>query len=199
MKRIGILGGTFNPVHMGHLAIAQAAVQTVNLDKVFFVPSHTPPHKRIASLASVNDRYQMVKLAILGNPKFSLSDFEVKRPGKSYTIDTLKFFQEKYVDAQIYVIIGADMVEGLSAWKDIDEILAIASFLVFDRPGSSKHLPDDIIKGRTQQFISLQMPELAISSSFLRTQVKKRKSIKYLVPDKVFEYIIMKKLYLDQY
>ena len=189
MSRIGILGGTFNPIHTGHLAMAQIAHDEMKLDKVVFVPSNIPPHKHVAHLASPMDRYRMVRLAIRGNTGFTASDVEINRRGKSYTIDTLRYFKSKYSPTtKFFFIIGADMLATLKRWKCIDEILTIVRFVVIDRPYFQHNI-------KTIPFHMVPTLGFDISSSFLRRQIRHGKSIKYLVPDSVFKYIKRHKLY----
>lgn len=189
MKRIGILGGTFNPVHIGHLAIAQTAQEKFDLDKVIFVPSNRPPHKGIRNLAPARDRFQMVQLAIKNNPLFEISDFEVLREGKSYTVDTLKHFCSVYSKRKkFFCIIGGDSFSGLSTWKRIDEILTMTSFIVVNRPGYAGRA------GGIRHF-SVIMPGIDISSSYLRQRIRQGKSVKYFVPESVLKYINQHNLY----
>lgn len=192
MKRIGVLGGTFNPIHMGHLAIAQMAQERFVLEKVIFVPCNLPPHKRVENLAPARDRYHMVRLAIKGHPLFDISDFEVKRRGKSYTIDTLEYLRDIYPPkTKIFFIIGGDSFPYLETWRRIEDILDLASFIVVNRPGYRR-------KRTGIPHHSVIMPGIDISSSFLRRRVAQGKSIKYLVPDAVFQYINQQKLYRNR-
>ncbi len=189
MQRIGILGGTFNPLHIGHLAIAEVAQERMALDKVVFVPSCRPPHKRIVNLASEKDRWEMLRLSIKHNPKFEISDFEIKKGGKSYTIDTVRYFQQQYgADDKLFFIVGGDSAAQLHTWKEIDEILKIVSFVVVNRPGHDNCTPNIAHH-------SVVMPGIDISSSYIRRLIAQGKSIKYLVPDEVFRYIRDNKLY----
>ncbi len=183
MKRFGVLGGTFNPIHIGHLAMAQMALERFDLDKVIFVPSNRPPHKKIANLASARDRFQMVRLAIKNNPSFAVSDFEIKRKGKSYTIETVKHLCSVYPQkTKFFFIIGGDSFPDLPSWKSIDEILRRASFIVVNRPGYAGG------KGRIRH-CSVTMPGIDISSSYIRRRVSRGKSVKYFVPENIFRYM----------
>jgi len=191
MKRIGILGGTFNPLHIGHLAIAEVAQEQMSLEKVVFVPSCLPPHKRIANLAPADDRLEMVRLSIKKNPKFDISDFEVQKGGKSYTIETVRYFQEKFPGAKLFFIVGGDSAAFLHTWKNVEEILTLASFIVVNRPGHDEceaSIPHH----------SVVLPGIDISSSYVRRRIVQGKSIKYLVPDEVFRYIEQHKLYVKE-
>ena len=128
-QRIGILGGTFNPIHIGHLAMAQTALEQGRLDLVYFVPCYTPPHKRMAKLVSARDRLAMVRQAVQGNPGFMVSDCEIVRQGKSYSVDTARYFQDRFPKAKLFWIVGADSFQQLPAWKAIDEISKIVTFI----------------------------------------------------------------------
>ncbi|HSA30423.1 MAG TPA: nicotinate-nucleotide adenylyltransferase [Candidatus Omnitrophota bacterium] len=191
MKRIGILGGTFNPLHIGHLAIAEVAQEQMGLDKVIFVPSYLPPHKRIANLAPADDRLEMIRISIRKNPKFDVSDFEVQRGGKSYSIETVRYFQKEFPEARLFFIVGGDSAAFLHTWKNVDEILKIVSFVVVNRPGHDEceaSIPHH----------SVILPGIDISSSYVRRRLTQGKSIKYLVPDEVLRYIEQHKLYLKE-
>ena len=189
MKRIGILGGTFNPIHIGHLTIAQMVHEQLNLDKVIFVPSNLPPHKSSYNVASSRDRYHMVSLAIKDNPHFEISDFEIKRKGKSFTIETVGYFHNLYsAKTKLFFIIGNDLLPTLGTWKRIDEILKIASFVSVNRPGFKERKSKIKVK-------TISVPGLQTSSSYVRTRITAGRTVKYLVPDNVLTYISGKKLY----
>ena len=189
MQRIGVLGGTFNPVHIGHLAIAQMALERMHLTKVIFVPAHIPPHKNPKAVASARHRYNMVKLAIEGNPDFEISDFEIGKKGKSYTVDTMNhFYGSLPQETKLFFIIGGDTLADLPNWRYIDDILKIAEFIVVNRPGSVK-------KGTDIHHHSVIMPGIDISSSYVRLRLFQKKTIRYFVPDKVLDYIHQNQLY----
>jgi nicotinate-nucleotide adenylyltransferase len=189
-RRVGILGGTFNPVHVGHLAIAQWAAEKLRLDKLIFVPCSAPPHKTSKGVIAAEHRLQMVKLAIAGNPKFDVSDFEIKRGGRSYSIDTVKYFRESLPrQTKIYFIVGGDAVPGLKKWQRIDEILRMATMVAINRKGFEKRRSEYPVKWLT-------MPEIDISSSKIRRQIRAGENITYLVPQKLLAYILKQKLYM---
>ena len=189
MRRIGVLGGTFNPIHIGHLAIAQTAQEKMQLEKVIFVPANIPPHKSSASVAPSKDRYNMVRLAIKNNPCFEISDFEIKKTGPSYTIDAMWYFRRIFPrDGQLFFIIGGDMLSELKHWKYIEDILKIATFIVVNRPGRFK-------MDKEIHHNSVLMPGIDISSSYVRSRIAQGKTVKYFVPDNVIEYIKKRKLY----
>ena len=164
MKRIAILGGTFNPIHIGHLTAAQVAQEEMRLDQVVFVPSFLPPHKTENNLASAAHRLAMVRLAIRDNPKFSVSDCEIKKGGKSYSIDTVRFFRKKYPKSTtLFFIIGADELNALKGWKDINELVNLVSFIAVNRPGY-KPAGHKLIKHE-----SIQMPAIDRKSTRLNS------------------------------
>lgn len=188
MKRLGILGGTFDPIHLGHLRMAQVVLEKMKLDKVIFVPSHLPPHKSAAGISSAGERLYLARLAIQGNPDFSVSTFETQRKGKSYSIDTVRHFARTFPRAKLFFIIGYDAFTALYKWKAIEEILKMAEFVVVNRPGNFKK------QGRIKHHCVV-MPGMDISSSSIRQLVKQGKSIRYLVPEAVRGYIGKKGLY----
>ena len=134
--RIGILGGTFNPIHVGHLVLAEEAREKLNLDKVIFVPAYIPPHKKEEALAEPNDRFKMVELALRGNSDFEVSSFEIDSKTTSYSVETLKAFKQKYgEEAKLFFITGADSLGEIYSWKEIDQIFKLSHFIVANRPG----------------------------------------------------------------
>ena len=203
LTRLGILGGTFDPIHIGHLAMAQAVLETMKLDKIFFVPCHLPPRKSARGVTAAVHRYEMVRRAIQGNPGFAVSPFEKENPGRSYTIDTVRHFARKFPGARLFFAIGADAYTSLGTWKDINGILGIVDFVVVNRPGDAPPLLscDSKTRGRTGRGIrhlSVVMPGMDISSSYIRQCVRWGKSIRYFVPQGVLRYIENHKLYQAQ-
>ena len=189
MNRIGLLGGTFNPIHIGHLTMAQIALERLRLKKVIFIPSNLPPHKIVKGLVPALHRYAMVRLAIQGYPHFEVSDVEVKRKGKSYSIDTIKYFHSILsARTKLYFIIGEDALARLHTWKEFKKIQKLVSFIVVNRPGY-KH------RAAKSKYHFVNMPEIDIASSFLRNRIAERKSIKYFVPERVYRYIKRHQLY----
>lgn len=189
MQRIGILGGTFNPIHIGHLVIAQMAYEKLKLDKVIFIPSNIPPHKDPRNVAEAEYRFSMVKKAIYGNPFFEVSDIELNREGKSYSIDTIKILRKQYPkNTKFYFLIGGDNIVSLDTWKSIDELLNFVIFIGISRPNVK------IVNPKIQVHY-LDAPELHISSSVLRQRIAQKKTIKYLIPEQVIKYIEKNKLY----
>ncbi len=192
MRRIGILGGTFNPIHIGHLVSAQFVSERLKLDKVIFIPSYLPPNKSRKTVIDAAHRYNMVKLAIKGNSLFDVSDFEIKKKGVSYSIDTLEFFHKKFSSKiRLFFIIGTDNIAGLHTWHRIDDILRLATFVAVSRPGT------DSLRGKID-VRKVDIPVLDISSSFIRKRIASGKTVRYLIPDAVIKYIQRYKLYTSK-
>lgn len=186
--RIGILGGTFNPIHIGHLILAEEAREKLLLDRVIFVPTYLAPHKDNSDVTTAQDRYRMIKLAIKTNKHFTVSDIEIKRGGRSYTSDTLKEFRKIFLREELYFIIGSDLLKYLDEWKDLDQILALVKFIVATRPG----YPLEKIPGYISK---VAIRAIDVSAYEVRRCIKEGLSFRYLVTDSVFNYINKKKLY----
>lgn len=188
IERIGILGGTFNPVHLGHLVLAEQAKQLLRLKEVIFVPTNLPPHKRKGHLAAAKDRYRMLSLAVKSNLSFAVSDLELERGGISYSIETMKKFESLFPQANLYFIVGSDFLEEFLTWKDIDKLRRICKIVIAPRPGHPiKRLPGNM------QIIKVNA--LDITSSDIRRRIKTKASIRYLIPEEVRKYILKKGLY----
>ena len=190
-KKIGLFFGSFNPIHIGHLIIANYMANFTELDEVWFVVSPQNPFKEKKSLGNMYDRLEMVNLAIEGADKLSASDIEFKLPQPSYTIDTLVHLQEKYTNRDFVLIMGEDNLAGFSKWKNADIILRDYQIIVYPRPGYTG--------GELKNHPSVKMtdtPVMELSSTFLRQAIKENKSIKFYTPDKVAEFIDKKGLYL---
>ena len=191
-KRVGILGGTFDPIHIGHLIIGQEIMLQCALDRVVFMPSGEPPLKR--SMASAEDRARMVSLAVRDYPEFELSRFELSRPGKSYTIDTLRHLRRDMgEDTEIFLIIGADNAVEMGDWFDPEGVLDLAHVLVAERPGFERARVDPVFKSK-MRFV--ETPLLDISSTAIRERVRTKRPISFFVPDAVADYIRTQGLYL---
>ena len=199
MQEICLMGGTFDPIHYGHLVVAEEVRQQFALPKVLFIPAARPPHKTDKIISEPEHRVQMTKLAIASNPYFDVSTLEVERKGLSYTIDTVKEIKNIYGVKRVYFITGADAVLEILSWKEADKLLSMCTFIAATRPGYDLHqladtlklLPKEVLKN----IVPLEVPALSISSSDIRKRVKKEKSIKYLLPESVEEYILKTKLY----
>ncbi|WP_175990969.1 nicotinate-nucleotide adenylyltransferase [Bacillus sp. Marseille-Q1617] len=186
-KKIGLLGGTFNPPHLGHLVIAQQVLEKAELDEIRFLPNRVPPHKERDETVSVEQRLRMLAEAIKGNPKFNIEKIELQREGPSYTYDTVRALIERDPDIDYSFIIGGDMIEYLPKWFRIEELIDMVHFIGVNRPAYSHQTPYDM------RFV--EVPSLSISSSYIRESVKENRSIRYLVTDEVYRIIKEEKLY----
>ena len=196
--KIGIMGGTFDPIHYAHLATAEFIRDNYKLDKILFIPSGNPPHKK-GNITDKYDRYNMVLLSTVNNDDFIVSDIEIKREKSTYTIDTLKVLKQIYKNAEIYFITGADAICDIETWKDVEGNFKLANFIAATRPGISLLRANEKIKELKDKYNanieSVYVPSLDISSTYIREQLNKHKTIRYLVPELVQEYIYNKKLY----
>lgn len=186
--KIGILGGTFNPIHVGHLILAEEVREQLLLDKIVFVPAYLPPHKDNRDIAPASERLAMVKSAIKGNPYFSVSDAEIKRDGRSYTIDTVREFKQSYPRDELYFIIGSDLLNYLQDWKDLNDIIKMVKFIAATRPG----YPLEKIPGHIS---TVPIRAVDISGFEIRKAIKEGNSFRYLVPESVYRYLVKRKLY----
>lgn len=200
-KRVGIMGGTFDPVHQGHLVTAEAARSEFNMNKVVFVPSGQPPHKTGLSISDKEHRYIMTILATAANPFFEVSRTEIDRPGESYAIDTVRYFKGKMpTDSELYFITGADAILEIVTWKDVEELFANCTFIAATRPGyrlneMKKKLLSKLSEANLKKIIPLEVPAMAISSTDIRERVKNQRTIKYLLPESVENFIQKNDLY----
>jgi nicotinate-nucleotide adenylyltransferase len=201
-SRIGILGGTFNPVHIGHLILAQSAVEAFDLGKVLFVPCGTPPHKSTTGLIAAEHRLAMVEAAIEGDLRFEALDIEVERPGVSYAVDTVAQIRQRCQGADLFFIIGSDTLPELHLWREIRTLLTLCRFITFARPGFdvaalkpetlqleerwARALLDGVTSGR----------QIDVSSSDIRYRIAEGLGIRYLVPGEVEMYIAEHRLYV---
>jgi nicotinate-nucleotide adenylyltransferase len=196
--RLGILGGTFNPPHLGHLVCAQEAYLQLGLHRVILIPARIPPHKPVDEEPGVEHRLQMCRLAIKGDEeRFEVSDVEVRRAGPSYTVDTLEELHSRTRDTELFLIVGGDIAAGLPHWRKPERVLALARVAVAERPGTSREAVEDglrrIAGGERASFFD--MPEIGISSTMLRDRVRSGEPTRYLMPDAVRAYIDRLALY----
>lgn len=199
-KRIGVMGGTFDPIHYGHLALAEHVRCEFHLDKIIFIPSGVPPHKNTFKVSDNMHRYMMTELATIQNPNFEVSDMEVISPEVSYTILTIQNLIDKYgVDVDIYFITGADVLLEIETWEKPDQLLKMCGFIVGTRPGhENKKLEEQVVILEEKYGANIHLariPALDISSTDIRKRVTHKKSIKYLVPEGVEQYIYKNQLY----
>ena len=189
---IGIFGGTFDPPHVGHLIVAESVQERLALEMILFMPAYLPPHKEDGAFASPGHRLRMLELAVAENPHFRSSDVEIRRRGKSYTIDTLRMLRDRYPADELFLIIGLDNLRIFPTWKEPGEVLKTSSVVVIDRPGVERSgIDNEFVK----QVRFVQVPTIEISATDLRRRIREGKTIRYLVPESVRSYIEDNKLY----
>ena len=197
-KRIGIMGGTFDPIHMGHLITAEMVRAEAELNEVLFIPSARPPHKDGTRAASIADRFAMTACAIQDNPNFSLSDMELRREGPSYTVDTIAALYDQFDGAALFFITGADAMNYLYRWHEPPRHLQSCQFIVATRQGTPHDetlLAEQFTAEERRHIDVVPTPHLEISSTMIRARVRAGKSIRHLVPRAVEEYIVGRGLY----
>ncbi len=213
-QRVGLFGGTFDPIHFGHLRAAEEIKQILELDKVYFIPTAISPHKVDTNVTPSSKRLEMLKLAIEGNKYFDLSEFELKSETPSYTIKTLEYFSKMEPAPELYFIVGNEQFDQIDTWRDYKRLFELSNFAVITRPGfselSSSKVPlalkddfryynyiENVISytNKRKEIVFIEIKGIEISSTDIRAFVKSKKSIKYLVPDKVQKFILSEKLY----
>lgn len=191
--RVGIMGGTFDPIHHGHLVAASEVAALFELDEVIFVPTGEPWQKPTRQVSPAEHRYLMAVIATASNPRFWVSRVDIDRAGPTYTVDTIRDIAAQRVGAEMYFITGADALSQIMSWKDSPRVLRLAHFVGVTRPGyelSGAHLPSEAVT-------LLDVPALAISSSDCRSRVRQGNPVWYLVPDGVVQYINKHNLYRE--
>ncbi len=195
--KIAVMGGTFNPIHHGHLVSAEEVCDQIGFDKVLFIPSAQPPHKSPSDLVPAKHRDAMVNLAIQDNPRFEASRIEIDRGGPSYAIDTVQTLYAIYgKDTRISWIIGADMLIEFQIWKDFSELLDLCQFIATTRPRYDLGAVSPELLARVQL---VEITDVGISSTEIRKRIRQNRSIRYLVPDRVLRYIQEHQLYVQQH
>lgn len=189
-KQVGILGGTFNPVHLAHLVMAEQAGKNLGLDEVYLMPSYQPPHVDEKTAIDASHRLNMLELAIADNPFFKIETIELARKGKSYTYDTMKALIQNNPTTDYYFIIGGDMVNYLPKWYKIDELVTMVNFVGIRRTGYQTETPYPVIW--------VDVPTIDISSTKIRQKIRQGCSVRYLVPDNVIDYIQKEGLYQNE-
>ncbi|NMH96724.1 nicotinate-nucleotide adenylyltransferase [Pseudonocardia acidicola] len=192
-RRIGVMGGTFDPIHNGHLVAASEVADRFNLDEVIFVPTGQPWQKTERQVGPAEDRYLMTVIATASNPRFSVSRVDIDRGGPTYTADTLADLHATMPDAELFFITGADALSQILSWRKLDELFTYAHFVGVTRPGyelGDEHLPDGAVT-------LIEVPAMAISSTDCRRRVAEGRPVWYLVPDGVVQYISKRHLYRD--
>jgi len=198
LHRIGVLGGTFDPIHYGHLAAAEEARVRVNLEKVLFVVAGVPPHKQDEDVTPVEHRLAMVRLGIASNPHFGISRVDVERPGPSYTVDTISILQEQWgPEVELFFVMGLDSLVEVPTWHQPQRLIRLCRFVAVSRPGFEVDMRqlEDSVPGISSRVEIIDMPEVEISSSDLQRRVHEGLPIKYQVPEEVESYISKFRLY----
>lgn len=197
--KLGIMGGTFDPIHYGHLVTAEAARHQFELDRVIFIPAGKPPHKTRRNISRPEHRLCMTRLAVRSNPWFEVSDMEITRTGPSYTINTVTEIMMLYPTAEVCFITGADAVLEILTWHRVEELLDMCCFIAATRPGYCLQSLREILTSLPERYLdniyTMEVPALAISSTDIRLRIIDGRPIKYLLPEAVEEYIIERKLY----
>jgi nicotinate-nucleotide adenylyltransferase len=198
VARVGLLGGTFNPPHIGHLVCGSEAMHALGLDRVELVPAGVPPHKEIAEDPGIDVRLELCELAVAGDPRLSVSRVDADRPGPAYTVDTLRSMRSARPDDELTFIVGGDMAWSLPSWREPAEILSLAWLAIAERDGVRREqiierLAD--VRGAPERLRFFDMPRLDISSSALRGRAAEGRSLRWLVPDPVAAYIEERGLY----
>ena len=198
MIKTGIMGGTFNPIHIGHLIAAEEACLELKLDRIIFIPTGNPPHKIKNEVISSRERYEMTALAIKDNSKFIVSDIETNRKGLCYSCDTLLKLNKLYPDNEFYFIIGFDTLKDLDSWKNISKVFKMCKFVVVNRDNNKFEMNEEIKAKKAHYGADIDIvhiPSVDISSTDIRNRIKKGQNIRYMVPDEVYNYIIQNGLY----
>lgn len=186
-ERIGLFGGTFDPPHLAHLIMAEEAKNALNLDEVWFIPVHTPPHKQRENMISGEERLMLVEAAIEDNAGFRTSSVEIERGGPSYTIDTVRYFKQQAPETEFFFLIGGDMADQMDKWKDIEKLRRLVEFVFVNRPGYNGHKPSWLTQ--------VEAPTMHVSSSMIRRRLRDGETVRYIVPENVLKEIEGKKLY----
>lgn len=191
MQRIGILGGTFDPPHIGHMILGEYSAEALDLDTLLFLPAADPPHKQERYKTPVQHRLAMVEIALANNPRFQLSRVDIDRPGPHYSVDTVRIVREQYPDAEVYFVMGGDSLRDLGFWDRADEFIELCKLAVMRRPGDHVYagIHEDVLPGISQRIVIVDAPVLEISSSEIIHRIRQGMSVRYLVQDRVLAYI----------
>ncbi|MFN4181882.1 MAG: nicotinate-nucleotide adenylyltransferase [bacterium] len=194
--KIGLMGGTFNPIHYGHLLVAEEAREAFHLEEIWFIPSGCPPHKKHDELASAQDRLYMCQLAVEGIPYFRVLSIEIESGEISYTYNTLRLLNQRYPENEWFFITGLDAILELPTWHNAEELLDMAHFVAVPRPGHKiEELSRVFSEEQRRKILTLTIPYLDISSSEIRRRVRLQRSIRFLTPEPVRQFILSKGLY----
>jgi nicotinate-nucleotide adenylyltransferase len=197
--RVGILGGTFNPPHLGHLVCAQEALLELGLDTVILIPARLPPHKPVEDEPGAEHRLGLCRAAIDGDDRFAVSDLEMTRDGPSYTVDTLTALIRKAPDSELFMIVGGDVAAGLPSWREPERVLSLATLAVAKRRGTARARVEQALQPLPggERAVFFRMPRIAISSTLIRRRVRRGEPVRYFVPDAVADYIERHRLYQE--
>ncbi len=197
MRRVGILGGTFDPPHLGHLILAEYAVEALNLNCLLFVPAADPPHKQHEKNTPVAHRLAMLKLALGSNSRFTLSRVDVDRPGPHYSLDMVKIIQGQNPGAELYFVMGGDSLRDLPRWHRPAELVSLCRLAVMHRPGDGArpYMHEDVLPGLSERVVMIDAPLIGISATEIVSRWQKGLSIRYLVPDAVLDYMTAHNVY----
>jgi nicotinate-nucleotide adenylyltransferase len=195
--RIGILGGTFNPPHLGHLVCAQEAYIQLDLDRVLLMPASVPPHKPVEDEPGAGHRFELCRLAVVGDERFAVSDLELLRDGPSYTVDTLEVLSSQAPQDDLTLILGGDVAAGLPRWREPERVLELAALAIAKRRGTARESVETALEqlrgGDRARFF--WMPRIGVSSTMVRRRVRESLPVRYLIPDPVADYIQTNGLY----
>jgi nicotinate-nucleotide adenylyltransferase len=199
MMKVGLFGGTFDPIHTGHLVVAMLAKEAVRLDKVCFIPAGVPPHKRGKRITAGVHRYRMIQLAIQGYDDYEVLDRELKQDQPSYTVDTLQWYRQTFPEDEPFFIMGADMLFDLPRWYQAERVIELAEIIAVTRPGFDQAMSDHYLQQLPDEWREhihfVDMPGLEISSTWLRERLDQGLPVTHLVPDPVIRYIKENRLY----
>jgi nicotinate-nucleotide adenylyltransferase len=192
LGRVGIFGGTFDPFHMGHLVVAQDVAEVLELDRMIFVPAGVPPHKQVGEVSPAPLRWAMVRAGIGDDPRFGASDLELRRPGPSYTVDTLRQLREERVGRELFFLMGSDQLAEFHRWREPEEVGRLATLVVMAREGD-----DPTVSNARVEVVPMVVPvtRIDLSATRVRNRVREGRSIRYLVPDPVRRIILDERLY----
>jgi nicotinate-nucleotide adenylyltransferase len=199
MRRIGILGGTFDPPHIGHLVLAEAAREGLNAEKILFVPAGDPPHKQGDTRLALEHRLAMLERALGDDPAFVISRVDIDRPGPHYTVDTMRILQQQFPDAELYFVMGGDSLRDLPRWHQPEQLMQLCRFAVMSRTDTvaDPHMHDAVLPGLSERVVMIDAPLIGISSTEIADRIRHGKSARYMVPMPVLDYILSHRLYQD--
>lgn len=199
MKRIGILGGTFDPPHIGHLVLADCAIESLKLDLLLFVPAGDPPHKRGTTRLPAAQRAAMLECALEVDTRFKLSRVDLERPGPHYAVDTVRLIQAQYPDAELHFVMGGDSLRDLPTWHNPAALMQQCKFAVMRRAGAaaSADMHEAVLPGLAERVVMIDAPLIELSSSEIVERLRAGKTVRYLVPQPVLDYIHTHQIYRD--